>query len=148
MQKRLYEDRYRVFYDATQRDPPRTREEYQAAEHVTVLYEPRQRLAIDEILMERGIQRRFVAEVPGFAGLPPFLRGGPLIATLPSLSRAHLLQGLAIAPVPVECPAMATYMVWHLRHQEDPVHRWLRQNLEMVVAPSLAAAAATTPDLA
>jgi DNA-binding transcriptional LysR family regulator len=146
LQKRLFEDRYRIFYDASQRDPPRTRDEYLAAEHVTVLYEPRRRLAIDEALIESGVQRRFVAEVPGFAGLPPFLRGSTLIATLPSLLRAHLLQGFAIAPVPVTCPSMPMYMVWHLRHQEDPAHRWLRQNLEMVVAPSLAAATATTPD--
>jgi len=34
-------------------------------------------------------------------------------------------------------------MVWHLRHHADPLHRWLRQQLEMVVAPSLAAAAST-----
>ena len=147
LQKRLFEDRYRVFYDASQRDPPRTRDEYLAAEHVTVLYEPRRGLAIDEALLERGVNRRFVAEVPGFAGLPAFLRGGTLIATLPSLLRAHLLHGLDIAPVPVECPAMPMYMVWHLRHQTDPVHRWLRQNLEMVVAPSLAAAATLMPDL-
>lgn len=147
LQKRLFEDRYRIFYDATQRDPPRTPDDYLAAEHVTVLYKSHRRLAIDETLMERGIHRRFVAEVPGFAGLPPFLRGSSLIATLPSLLRAHLLKGLAIAPVPVECPGMPMYMVWHLRHQADPVHRWLRQNLEMVVAPALAAAAATVPDM-
>ena len=29
---------------------------------------------------------------------------------------------------------MPMYMVWHLRHQHDPVHRWLRQELEAVVA--------------
>jgi DNA-binding transcriptional LysR family regulator len=147
LQKRLFEDRYRLFYDAAQREPPRTAADYLAAEHVTVVHEPRRRLAIDEALMERGVHRRFVAEVPGFAGLPPFLRGSSLIATLPSLLRAHLMQGFAMAPVPVACPAMSMYMVWHLRHQADPVHRWLRQNLEMVVAPALAAATMAMPDL-
>jgi DNA-binding transcriptional LysR family regulator len=145
LQKRLFEDRYRVFYDKTQRDAPQTLEDYLAAEHVTVMYEQGRRLAIDEALIEAGVHRRFVAEVPDFAGLGPFLRGGPLIATLPSLLNAYLLRGFAIAPVPVECPPMPMYMVWHLRHQADPVHRWVRQNLEMVVASSLAAAAETMP---
>jgi hypothetical protein len=33
---------------------------------------------------------------------------------------------------------MPMFMVWHLRHQADPMHRWLRQQLEIVVAPALA----------
>ncbi len=145
LQKRLFEDRYRIFYDATQRDAPRSAEAYLAAEHVTVLYEPQRRLDIDEVLAARGLQRRFVAQVPGFAGVGPFLRGSTSIATLPSLLRAHLLRGFDIAPVPVDCPPMPMYMVWHRRHHVDPVHRWLRQQLEMVVAPSLAAAAEHIP---
>ncbi len=139
MQKRLFKDAYCVFYDASQREAPRTAEEYLAAEHVTVLYEPRRQLDIDEVLAERGVQRRFVVQVPGFAGIGPFLRGSRLIATLPSLLRAHMLRGFDSAPVPVECPDMPMYMVWHLRHHADPAHRWLRQQLELIVAPSLAA---------
>jgi DNA-binding transcriptional LysR family regulator len=145
LQKRLFEDRYRIFYDAGQRDPPRSVDEYLAADHVTVLYEPRRRLDIDEVLAGRGLPRRFVAQVPGFAGIGPFLRGSTSIATLPSLLRAHLLRGFDIGPVPVECPPMPMYMVWHQRHHVDPVHRWLRQQLEMVVAPALAAAAEHMP---
>jgi DNA-binding transcriptional LysR family regulator len=140
LQKRLFEDRYCVFYDATQREAPRTAEEYLAAEHVTVLYEPRRQLDIDDVLAERGVKRRFVVQVPGFAGIGPFLRGSPSIATLPSLLRAHMLRGFAIAPVPIDCPPMPMYMVWHLRHHADPVHRWLRQQLESLVTPALAAA--------
>lgn len=145
LQKRLFTDSYRVFYDATQRTAPRTLDDYLASDHVSVLYEPRRRLDIDEVLSERGIVRRFVAQVPGFGGIGPFLRGSRLIATLPGLLRAYMLRGLAVAPVPLDCPDMPMYMVWHLRHQDDPMHRWLRQQLEIVVAPSLAAAAEHMP---
>ena len=145
LQKRLYEDNYRVFYDASQREAPATLEDYLAADHVTVLHEQRRPLDIDDVLAERGVHRRFVAEVPGFAGIGPFLRGSTLIATLPSLLRAHMLRDFAVAPVPVACPPMPMFMVWHLRHQTDPMHRWLRQQLEIVVAPSLAAAAEHMP---
>ncbi|MGJ5202676.1 LysR family transcriptional regulator [Bradyrhizobium sp. HKCCYLR20261] len=148
LQKRLFEDSYRVFYDASQREPPRSLEDYLTSDHLTVVYEPRRRLDIDEVLAERGLVRRFVAQVPGFGGIGPFLRGGRMIATLPGLLRAYMLRGLAVAPVPVPCPPMPMYMVWHLRHHDDPMHRWLRQQLEIVVAPSLAAAAEHMPVMA
>ncbi len=145
LQKRLFEDTYRVFYDAGQRGAPATVEDYLAADHVTVVHDPRRPLDIDEVLAERGVRRRFVAQVPGFAGVGPFLRGSTMIATLPSLLRAYMLRDFAAAPVPVECPPMPMFMVWHLRHQTDPMQRWLRQQLEIVVAPALAAAEAHMP---
>jgi DNA-binding transcriptional LysR family regulator len=141
LQKRLFEDGYCVFYDPAQRSAPATEEDYLAAEHVTVLYEPRRRLDVDEALIARGIKRRFAVEVPGFAGVGAFLAGSPFVATLPALLRAHLLRGFGVAAVPVPCPPLPMYLVWHLRHHDDPLHRWLRQQLEIVVAPSLAAAA-------
>jgi DNA-binding transcriptional LysR family regulator len=35
---------------------------------------------------------------------------------------------LALAPVHVE-------MLWHLRHDADPAHRWLREQMQAAVAP-------------
>jgi DNA-binding transcriptional LysR family regulator len=147
LHKRLFEDRYRVFYDETQRRAPRTLAEYLDAEHVTVLYEPRRRLDFDEAMIARGIERHFIAFVPGFAGIGPLLRGTQMLATLPGLLRANLLRGFDQAPVPIECPAMPMYLVWHLRHHADPAHRWLRRQLEMLVAPALEAATDDLPRL-
>lgn len=138
VQKRLFEDRYRVYYDAAERAAPVTRDDYLAAEHVTVLYEPRRTLDLDAWLAARGVARRFVATVPGMAGLGSLVRGGPWLATAPSLLAGGALRGLASAPVPVETPAMPMYMVWHQRHQADPVHRWWRAELEAVAAEALA----------
>lgn len=140
MQKRLLVDTYRVFYDRAERDPPETLDDYLYAEHVTVQYDPPRPLDIDEVLAERGVARTFVVKVPGFAGMAPFLRGSRMLATAPSLLQTHILSGLAMAPVPVDCPPMPIYMVWHLRHQADPMHRWLRQQLDLTVTPALAAA--------
>jgi hypothetical protein len=30
------------------------------------------------------------------------------------------------------------YMMWHARHQADPMHQWLRATLEASIAPALA----------
>lgn len=132
VQKRLLEDRFRVFYDAACREAPRSVDDYLAASHVTVVYEAMRRLEVDQVLEAAGILRRFVAYVPGFAGVPAFLRGSDLISTAPSLLENGLLQGLAHCEVPVDCPALPLYMIWHLRYRHDPLHCWVRETLEAV----------------
>ena len=141
LQKRLFEDEYRVFYDANQRDAPQNKAEYLAAEHITVVYEPKRALDLDQWLLTRGVERNFKVLVPGFAGLPSFIRGSELLATAPGLLQSHLLRDLSCVPVPLHCPTMPMYMVWHMRYQHDPAHRWLRAELEAVVANALATAA-------
>jgi DNA-binding transcriptional LysR family regulator len=32
---------------------------------------------------------------------------------------------------------MPMYMIWHMRHQHDPAHRWLRAELEAVLGPAI-----------
>ncbi len=131
-QKRLFEDHYRVFFDAAQRSAPASRADYLAAEHVSVLYEPRRSLDVDQWLLARGVQRQFIATVPGLAALGPMLRGSVWIATAPSMMAHAALGDLASAPVPLATPAMPMYMVWHRRHQDNPVQRWLRTALSEV----------------
>ena len=137
VQKRLFEDRYAVFYDAAQRAAPTSLSDYLAAEHVTVVYEPRRPLELDQWLAQRGVRRRFAVNVPGFAGVPAFLQGCARLATAPSLLRGSLMRGLALAEPPLPCPPLPMYAVWQLRHQDDPLHRWLRAALDASVAAVL-----------
>ena len=135
LQKRLFTDHYRVFYAPAARSAPTSKKDYLAAEHITVVYTPNRALDLDAHLLRQGIERRFAVQVPGFAGLPSFMQGTPLLATVPGLLQRHLMRGLAHARVPVPCPEMPMYMIWHLRHQQDPAHQWLRQQLEAVAKP-------------
>jgi DNA-binding transcriptional LysR family regulator len=138
VQKRLFEDQYRVFYDPAVRTPPASAADYLAADHATVAYEANRGLELDRQLQARGMQRRFAVYVPGFAALPAFMRGTPLLATVPSLLARTALATLASAPVPVPCAPMPMYLIWHLRYQQDPAHAWLRGQLEAVAARALA----------
>jgi DNA-binding transcriptional LysR family regulator len=140
VQKRLFQDEYRVFFDPAVRQAPRTLQEYLAADHATVVYEPRRSLDLDQQLTLRGVHRRFVLMVPGFAALPGFLRGTALLATVPGLLARSTLRGVANCPPPFPCPPMPMYAVWHLRDQHDTAHRWLRAQLDAAVVPALAAA--------
>ncbi|NML17579.1 LysR family transcriptional regulator [Azohydromonas caseinilytica] len=144
VQKRLFEDRYAVFYDPREREAPRTLQEYLAAEHVTVVYEPRRALDFDRWLNEQPCApRRIVASVPSFAGVAAFVQGSALLATMPSLLHVQQLRELAQAPLPIQCPPMPMYLIWHLRHQAEPMHAWLRRELEAVVAQVLGRRAAS-----
>jgi DNA-binding transcriptional LysR family regulator len=140
VQRRLFDDRYLVYYDAQARAAPKSLDAYVAAEHVAVHHETRGRLDIDRFIDERGIRRRFAITVAGFSGVAPFVRGTAFVATLPGLLRASLLRGLATVAPPFPCPPNPMFMVWHQRHQADPMHQWLRDELLAVVAPALAAA--------
>lgn len=139
VQQRLFEDHYRVFYDCAVRSAPLTSADYLIADHATVAYEAHRGLDLDQQLTARGVQRRFTVHVPGFAALPAFVRGTPLLATAPSLLGRTALADLASAPVPVHCPSMPMYLIWHMRYQQDAAHRWLRAQLHAVVASVLPA---------
>ena len=134
MQRRLFDDHYVCYFDAAMRKAPETLEEYLDAEHLTVVYETRGPLDIDRELADQGMQRRFAAVVPNFSGIPPFLRGSRYLVTLPSLLGVELLRGFTMVTPPLPCPSMSMYMVWHQRDHLDPAHRWLREQLDAVVA--------------
>lgn len=142
VQKRLFADHYRIFFDGSLREAPVDLSAFEVAEHIGVQYVPSQRsLDIDRWLLEQGVRRRMAITVPGFAGIRPFLLGSTRLATLPSLLGRNALQGLATAPLPMPTPDMPMYAIWHLRHQHDPVHRWLRGVLDEVVTNILGSAA-------
>jgi DNA-binding transcriptional LysR family regulator len=138
MQKRLFEDRHRVFYDASRRAAPSSRAEYLAAEHATIVYEPRRSLDLDQHLAAAGFERRFRVTVPSFGALPAFIRGTPLIATAPGLLARRTMTGLSHCRPPVPCPNMSMYMIWHARYQQDPAHTWMREQLLACVPAALA----------
>jgi len=140
VQKRLFEDEYRVFYDPAVRQAPASAAEYLAADHATVVYEPRRSLDLDQLLASQGLQRRFAVMVPSFSALPAFVRGTALLTTVPGLLARQTFTGLASCAPPVACPTMPMYMIWHARYQQDVAHRWLRTQLEAVVAPAMAPA--------
>ena len=135
--KRLFSTHYRVFRDPAMGPAPADLHAYLAADHVTVLYDPPRPLDFDHAIAERGIRRRIVASVPGFAGIASFVRGSPSLASAPALLGAGQLRDLASSPLPFDHPPMPMYVMWHLRHRHDPVHAWLRSALEAIVAEAL-----------
>jgi DNA-binding transcriptional LysR family regulator len=135
LRAKLLGDRYVCFYDPDARPAPRTREDYLAARHVSVVYPNGERLDFDRRLLRAGLQRDLAVTVPSFAAVPAFLRGTARLATLPSLLRANLLRDFACTSEPLDASGAARaggltmMMVWQRRADLDPLHRWVRRKL-------------------
>ncbi|WP_407181405.1 LysR family transcriptional regulator [Bradyrhizobium sp. STM 3562] len=136
VQKRLLQDHYICYFDPKARAAP-TQADYLAARHITVVYPDNERLDFDRRLEASGIRREIVISVPSFSGVPVFLRGSDMLASMPSLLASGLMHDLASVriPLPARAGALAKlpmFMVWHRRYQKDPAHLWLRDELEKV----------------
>ncbi|WP_442776228.1 LysR family transcriptional regulator, partial [Sphaerotilus montanus] len=61
LQRRLFDDQYRVFHDPECRAAPQTEADYLASDHVTVVHDaPRCTLDVDDWLLAPGLRRRVV----------------------------------------------------------------------------------------
>ncbi len=92
---------------------------------------------VDRILQTRGLKRRIALRVPHFATALEVIAQSDLVLTAPSsLSRCSTASTLASRPAPLDIPEHAITMIWHPRFTEDPAHRWLRERMIDVTAPS------------
>ncbi|MBQ0749403.1 MAG: LysR family transcriptional regulator [Roseovarius sp.] len=74
---------------------------------------------------------RAVITLPDLHTLATLLGRTPLVSILPRPLAEHLAarQGLAVYALPDPSPATEVAMIWHVRSQNDPAHRWLRERL-------------------
>ena len=92
---------------------------------------------VDRILQTQGLKRRIALRVPHFATALEVIAQSDLVLTAPSsLSRCSTASTLASRPAPLDIPEHAITMIWHPRFTEDPAHRWLRDRMIDVTAPS------------
>jgi DNA-binding transcriptional LysR family regulator len=113
---------------------------YMESPHVTVAPNSDTGIQLDEIMDAMGMQRRTVVVVPHYLSVPGLIQGTDIVAH----TRRRLLSvfrntaDLAVFPPPVEVPVpqLRFLQVWHVRHDQDIAHRWLRD----LVLKALAAA--------
>lgn len=134
MQRGLMADRMVVFYDPDHRKPPQDTTEYLKADHIALLFATGEKPALETALNARGLTRRNVVTVSNFSGLPEFLRGTDMLATAPERMSNHLLRDFAWVPLPFDFKPFTLLMLWHRRNQNDPAHRWIRNQVNAVAA--------------
>ena len=78
---------------------------------------------------------RAVITLPDLHTLATLLGCTPLVSILPRPLAEHLAarQGLAVYALPDPSPATEVAMMWHVRSENDPAHRWLRERLACIL---------------
>lgn len=84
---------------------------------------------IDRDLLAHGIKRRFIYGVPRLWSIPPLVADSDLIAFMARPFATYVASkfDLDIYEVPVSFPVQQIYMAWHVRMDDDPGHKWLRE---------------------
>jgi len=134
MQRGLMADRMVVFYDPSQRQPPRDLSDYLQADHIALSFATGEEPALEISLKAHGLKRRNVVTVSNFSGLAEFLRGTDMLATAPERMSRNLLRDFARVPLPFAHKSFTLLMLWHRRYHNDPAHRWLRNQINAVAA--------------
>lgn len=105
-----------------------SREQYERLKHVNVLPPGRLRAGLFQALGQQGLHREVAVSVTHFLAVPEIIAVTDYCATLPALICRRLASDarLKVLPVPVDLGTFPVEMAWHVRHRNDPAHRWLR----------------------
>ena len=108
-----------------------TLRQYVSFGHVLTSPQGRGPAMMDTVLAERGMTRRVAAVVPHFIITPEIVAHTDLIATLPTrvAKRAAADGRFFLFEPPLPTPRFEMSLAWHVRSEEDPLQRWLRQAL-------------------
>ena len=111
---------------------------YLARPHLLVSMDGNTQGEVDNVLRTQGLQRRVVVNVPHWGTAPGMIADTDLILTVATRTLDTLSFGdtLVALPPPMTVAPFNYVQVWHQRFSEDPAHRWLRDLVRQVSAPS------------
>lgn len=136
VQESLFSGTMMCFFDADERDPPGSWEEFCQAEHLGVKFSEGH-VSLDVLHgigngIDKSKIRRPQISVSNFNAIPLFIKGSRLIATELDLMQLETLKSLDVAPLPFESEPVTVFMVWHDRGTNDPAHTWLRHRIQRI----------------
>jgi len=108
-----------------------TLDDFVAAHHLLVSFSGRPHGFVDQALATLGRQRRIVLTVNQFATAGSVVAKSDLLTVLPRtfLPATGVAHRLVDKPLPLPLAPITVEMLWHLRKDDDPAHRWLRERL-------------------
>jgi DNA-binding transcriptional LysR family regulator len=101
------------------------------AHHLLVSFSGRPHGFVDEALAALGRQRRIMLTVNQFATAGSIVARSDLLTVLPGqfLPATGAEHRLTQKPLPMSVAPIRVEMMWHLRKDDDPAHRWLRERV-------------------
>jgi DNA-binding transcriptional LysR family regulator len=115
-----------------------TLDAFAGAHHLLVSFSGRPYGFVDEALAALGRRRRVVLTVNQFATAGIVVAKSDLLTVLPRefLPATGAVHNLVQRPLPLSLSSVSVEMVWHLRHDDEPAHAWLRDRLVDAAAPA------------
>ena len=92
---------------------------------------------MDDALERLGRRRRVAVAVPHFLVAPQVVAHSDYVLTLAERVARTLRPelGLVILEPPIALPGFEIAMHWHVRHDRDPGHVFMREQLRKVARP-------------
>ncbi|MFK0106997.1 LysR family transcriptional regulator [Streptomyces sp. NPDC091217] len=119
---------------------PSTWTGFAALPHAVISRRGRIRSRIDDLLEARNLRRHVAFTVPTLALALRTAADHDLVTVVPALLGGQALPApLRAYPLPADAPAVPAVLAWHVRHDRDAAHRWLR----MLVTDTLTAIGGT-----
>jgi LysR family transcriptional activator of mexEF-oprN operon len=99
--------------------------------HLVVSSGGDRKAAFDAMLARIGRERRAQVSAGSFTLVPDLLKESDLIGVFTRRTASYFARhhGLATRPLPLEIEPISHVMIWHRRFDQDPVHRWFREQL-------------------
>lgn len=110
---------------------PITLETLRSYSHLIVSTLSSRTAAFDEILALRESKRRVAISVSNFSTVPAMLKDSDLIGVYSERIANVLAEDtdLCAMRLPDDIEKFDHYLVWHIRYDNDPRHRWLRDQI-------------------
>ena len=111
-----------------------TKQRFAAAHHVTVSPIGKRAGPIDAALAEVGLERTHVTTVTSFVVAAHIVASTDLVGSMPNTIVKTMVGMLPIVALemPLVLPTFDVFMTWHRRHDIDPVHQWLVEQVRDV----------------
>ena len=108
-----------------------TLDRYCSAHHLAASVSGRATGIVDRALAERGLARRVLLTVNQYHTAGRVVAQSDLLAALPTafVDATGCRDRLEVRPLPLALPPLQVSMLWHLRLDHSPAHRWLRAQL-------------------
>lgn len=140
MSRRLFLTKNVCFYDAKQRQAPKTPTDYAEAAYICP------KVIVDSFSMEMSdvkgsyldIHKRTTLTTPSFASAAICLHGTTALSIAPVQLKDTLFRGLAYTELPFD-RITPVYLLWHRKEQNNRKHCWVRQQISDVVKEKFSA---------
>jgi DNA-binding transcriptional LysR family regulator len=104
--------------------------------HLVVSSTGQRRGIFDELLAGYERERDVAVSISNFSTAPHLLENSDMIGVFLERVSAYFEKSYALAlkPIPLKQNGLDTQLIWHSRNENDPLHFWLREQLQQVCA--------------